>query len=53
MDDDVCEWLERCERPAVGDAAHQVHGVVKVCQVCVDQMGLTLIKPYVEKDVPA
>jgi hypothetical protein len=29
---ETCEWLEdRCDRPATGDAAHPVHGVIKIC----------------------
>lgn len=43
-----CDWLpddNPCENPAVGDAAHPIRGVVKVCQAHVDAFGIPLISP--------
>lgn len=45
----TCEWLEVCDRPAVGDAAHGVLGVVPICQVCADTAKVPLIGPHVER----
>jgi hypothetical protein len=38
-----CQWIERCERDAEGDAAHPVLGVIPVCGPHVAQFGIPLI----------
>lgn len=41
----TCAWLEdRCDRPATGDAAHPVHGVIPVCGHHASAFGIPLIK---------
>jgi hypothetical protein len=40
----TCQWLEdRCDRPAVGDAAHPVHGVIPICHTHATGFGIPLI----------
>lgn len=38
-----CEWLELCDKPPAGMAAHPEKGVIPVCQFHVDAFRIPLI----------
>lgn len=43
----TCAWLDdRCDRPAVGDTAHPVFGVVPICKTHQASAGAPLITTY-------
>ena len=41
----TCAWLDTCERPAIGMAAHPIHGVIPICGTCRTNFDIPLIKP--------
>lgn len=41
----TCLWIETCDRPSAGMAAHVVQGVIPVCSYHADLFQIPLIKP--------
>lgn len=44
----TCDWLELCEAPAIGMAAHPDHGVIPICKWHSDMFRISIIKPREE-----
>lgn len=47
---ETCGWIEACDAPAAGMAAHGIHGVIPICAYHADAFRISLITTFSESE---